>query len=72
MKQQKELYLTHEEAIQAEVALKIHINILLEGFELIEGQEAKEAARNIIRNNREVLKKIQEVNRKFKIEYEEY
>lgn len=70
-KQQKELYLTHEEAIQTEIALNNALNQILIEYDEVQGEEAKEAARSIIRNYRTVLEKVKDINRKFSNEYED-
>lgn len=69
-KQQKELYLTHEEAIQTEIALNNTLKQLLIEYDEVEGEEAKEAARSIIKSHRTALEKVKDINRKFSNEYE--
>lgn len=69
-KQQKELYLTHEEAIQTEIALNNTLKQLLIEYDEVEGEEAKEAARSIINSHRRVLEKVKDINRKFSNELE--
>lgn len=71
MEKQKSIYLTHSEAILTERALKNQLDILLNEYDKVEGEEAKEAARNIINNNRQALKKIKDINNKFNLEYED-
>lgn len=70
-KQQKELYLTYEEAIQTEIALDSTLKQLLIEYEEIKGEESKEAASHIIKSHRKVLEKVKDINRKFKNEYDD-
>lgn len=71
MEKQKILYLTHEEALQTEIALESLLKLLLEEYEQIQGTSGETAAMRIIRSHRAALEKVKDVNRQFRNEIED-